>query len=210
MGDEQEPWRRARGGGAYSSYEYGPARRGERGDSDPPDGDGPHRDRLVDPVGHLPRRTTSPPAHLGDRGRRRWAVPVLGALMLAGGAFTIYQVASTSDDGTDPDADALAPPAPTTTTETPTTTEPPGPASGFATPGLLTFRGSAARSYHGEGPVPTDPDVLWSYPGTPGGMCSESTVGGEKEMKFSTLPAARILPSAWAITSRTACGDRCR
>jgi outer membrane protein assembly factor BamB len=183
VGDEQEPWRRARGGGAYSSYESGAARRGgPRRDTDAPDDDGPHRDRLVDPVGHLPRRTTGPPAHLDDRGRRRWAVPILGALgalVMAAGAFTIYQVASTSDDGADPDTDALAPPAPTTTTETPTTTEPPGPASGFATPGLLTFRGSASRSYHGEGPVPTDPDVLWSYPGTSGGMCSESTVGGE-------------------------------
>lgn len=51
--------------------------------------------------------------------------------------------------------------------------------SGFASPGLLTFRGSPLRSYHGQGPVPTAPKVLWSYPGAAGGMCSESTVGEE-------------------------------
>lgn len=53
------------------------------------------------------------------------------------------------------------------------------PASGFATEGLLTFRGSPTRTYHGEGPVPSDPVVLWSYPGSYGGMCGPSTVGGE-------------------------------
>jgi outer membrane protein assembly factor BamB len=39
--------------------------------------------------------------------------------------------------------------------------------------GLLTFRGDATRSFYGEGPVPSDPHVLWVYP-REGGMCSES------------------------------------
>lgn len=52
-------------------------------------------------------------------------------------------------------------------------------ASGFATPGLLTFRGSPTRSYYGEGPVPEDPAVLWSYPGDVPGMCGESAVEEE-------------------------------
>ena len=40
-------------------------------------------------------------------------------------------------------------------------------------PGLTTFRGNATRSYYGEGPLPTDPVVLWKYP-TSGGLCSLS------------------------------------
>ncbi|MBA2496058.1 MAG: PQQ-binding-like beta-propeller repeat protein [Acidimicrobiia bacterium] len=50
-----------------------------------------------------------------------------------------------------------------------------GPSSGFATPGLLTFRGSPTRSYYGEGPVPSAPEELWSYPGESGGMCAQSS-----------------------------------
>ncbi len=52
-------------------------------------------------------------------------------------------------------------------------------ASGFEREGLLTFRGSPTRTYYGEGPVPTDPSVLWSYPGESGGMCAESSVGSD-------------------------------
>jgi len=40
-------------------------------------------------------------------------------------------------------------------------------------PGLTTFRGNATRSYYGEGPLPTDPEILWKYP-TSGGLCSSS------------------------------------
>src|SRR5918992_857872 len=40
--------------------------------------------------------------------------------------------------------------------------------------GLTTFRGNAARSYYGEGPVPSDPVVLWRYPGGRN-LCMEST-----------------------------------
>ena len=43
--------------------------------------------------------------------------------------------------------------------------------------GLLTFRGNATRTYYGDGPVPTDPEVVWSYPGT--AMCSKSRAGGK-------------------------------
>jgi PQQ enzyme repeat len=41
-------------------------------------------------------------------------------------------------------------------------------------PGLVTFRGNATRTYYGEGPLPTHPQVLWQYPQT-GGLCSQST-----------------------------------
>jgi len=43
--------------------------------------------------------------------------------------------------------------------------------------GVLTFRGNPTRSYHGEGPVPQNPEVRWRYPD--GAMCSLSTVGSE-------------------------------
>jgi len=39
--------------------------------------------------------------------------------------------------------------------------------------GLLTFRGGPTRTYYGEGPVPSQPHVVWQFPPS-GGMCSES------------------------------------
>jgi outer membrane protein assembly factor BamB len=42
--------------------------------------------------------------------------------------------------------------------------------------GLTTFRGNASRTYHGRGPVPKDPVVLWRYPSS-GAMCSISDDG---------------------------------
>ena len=48
-------------------------------------------------------------------------------------------------------------------------------------PGVLTFRGSPTRSWHGSGPVPVQPEVAWRYP-RDAKMCSFSTVGEvEKE-----------------------------
>ena len=41
--------------------------------------------------------------------------------------------------------------------------------------GLLTFRGNPTRTYHGRGPLPSDPEILWQE--TIG--CSNSPVGGE-------------------------------
>ena len=49
---------------------------------------------------------------------------------------------------------------------------------GATVDGLLTFRGNPTRSFHGLGPVPTDPAVEWSFPDG-GGMCGESTNLGE-------------------------------
>ncbi len=51
---------------------------------------------------------------------------------------------------------------------------------GEAVRGVLTFRGSPNRTYYGQGPVPADPRVQWSYPGSP--MCSlSSDLDGEHE-----------------------------
>src|SRR6266508_3843411 len=44
-------------------------------------------------------------------------------------------------------------------------------------PGITTFRGNATRSWYGQGPLPTDPKVLWRYP-TSGGMCAQSNNEG--------------------------------
>jgi outer membrane protein assembly factor BamB len=54
-----------------------------------------------------------------------------------------------------------------------------------AFPGISTFRGNATRTYYGEGPVPLEPEVEWRYPAT-GGMCRESTAGGETKLWCGT------------------------
>ncbi|MDH3260595.1 MAG: PQQ-binding-like beta-propeller repeat protein [Acidimicrobiia bacterium] len=43
--------------------------------------------------------------------------------------------------------------------------------------GLTMFRGNPTRTYYGEPPVPTNPDVLWSYPAGDS-LCSRSNVAG--------------------------------
>ena len=43
--------------------------------------------------------------------------------------------------------------------------------------GVLTFRGSPTRRWHGTGPVPTNPVVVWRFPAE-GQMCSMSSVAG--------------------------------
>ena len=73
---------------------------------------------------------------------------------------------------------------PTTLTTT-TTTEPryegwvdpasSGKAWGDTVEGLLTFRGNPTRTYYGEGPIPTDPKILWRFPASP--LCSTSSAG---------------------------------
>lgn len=55
---------------------------------------------------------------------------------------------------------------------------------GDAIDGLLTFRGNPTRTFHGTGPMPTDPVRLWRYPDAP--MCSESEVEqGEHSGSFN-------------------------
>ena len=75
-----------------------------------------------------------------------------------------------------------------TTVPAPTTTTLPERAAGTVpgwtigrpwgtTVGLTMFRGNPTRTYYGEGPLPTDPSVRWSYPDETG-MCGSSSVGG--------------------------------
>ncbi|MFN8232080.1 MAG: PQQ-binding-like beta-propeller repeat protein [Actinomycetota bacterium] len=61
----------------------------------------------------------------------------------------------------------------TTPSQTPSGTPTPGPIN-TAFPGITTFRGNATRTYYGEGPVPRDPVIRWTYPAS-GGMCSTSS-----------------------------------
>ena len=71
--------------------------------------------------------------------------------------------------------------ATTTTTEVPSTSwvdpKSSGEPWGDTVEGLLTFRGNPTRSFYGEGPVPSDPEILWRFPDR--AMCSNSSVGEE-------------------------------
>jgi len=81
----------------------------------------------------------------------------------------------------------------TTVEETTTTTLPPydgwvNPASSqepwdTETVGYLTFRGNPTRSWYGLGPVPDNPQILWTYPEN-GGMCGSSSDGGNRSNVF--------------------------
>ncbi|HEV7757722.1 MAG TPA: PQQ-binding-like beta-propeller repeat protein [Acidimicrobiales bacterium] len=111
------------------------------------------------------------------------------AVLVGGGAFAVQQYIARDDSGSSDEAsdapgrdDDAAADAGTDTTAATEPAAPAGPGSGFATPGLLTFRGSPTRTYYGEGPVPQQPTVQWSYPGSSGGMCSESSVGDETKV----------------------------
>ena len=44
---------------------------------------------------------------------------------------------------------------------------------GNAVQGLITFRGNPTATFYGVGPVPSTPEIKWSYPDN--GMCSQST-----------------------------------
>jgi outer membrane protein assembly factor BamB len=185
LGRRLDQRRRGDAGGATPGGS-GPARarRGGREGADdrrdPPDG----RDRMATPIGQLPSSRRPEPAHLTPRhDRRRLGAVLLAGVVLLAAAFGVRQFVldteetSEVDDLDEPvvvedDAEAVEDAAP----DEPVVE---APSSGFATPGLLTFRGSPTRSYHGEGPLPSDPGVLWTYPGDGSGMCAESTVGQE-------------------------------
>lgn len=55
------------------------------------------------------------------------------------------------------------------------------PYPGATVEGLLTFRGNPTRSFHGRGPIPTDPTIDYRYPAE-GGLCGESTNLGETKV----------------------------
>jgi hypothetical protein len=48
--------------------------------------------------------------------------------------------------------------------------------------GLTTFRGNPTRTYYGEGPVPTSPEVLWRYPDQV--MCTTERLSSGAERRW--------------------------
>jgi outer membrane protein assembly factor BamB len=132
------------------------------------------------------------PAHLAPRpDRRRLIALVAVCLLLGAAAFAVQRVTSDDGEAADEPGDSGAGGADESpeSTEAGSTTSAPeeaAPLSGFEIPGLLTFRGGPSRSYYGEGPAPTRPEVLWSYPGQSGGMCAESSVGSETKVWCGT------------------------
>ncbi len=95
---------------------------------------------------------------------RRWIAIAAGALsavvvVVAGWALIVR------DDG---DGVTGAPPPGPVSVRTP-------PPANRSFEGLTTFRGNAARSYYGEGPVPLDPEIRWRHPERTK-LCSDSIV----------------------------------
>lgn len=88
-----------------------------------------------------------------------------------------------------PTATVIPTATPLPTVAPPTATPTPTPYVGWVDPfganppwsdtveGVLTFRGSPARTYYGEGPVPNNVEISWSYPDRP--MCGWSSWKGE-------------------------------
>lgn len=101
--------------------------------------------------------------------------------------LVLPSLTSTVATTTQPRPTTTNPPPTTTSTAAPTTTEPPY--DGWVDPtssgeawsalgsveGLLTFRGNPTRTYYGEGPVPRDPRIAWTFDIG----CSNSSVGGQ-------------------------------
>src|SRR5690606_11997968 len=151
------------------------------------------------PVKHLRegRQAPDPSARL----RTVVTVLVLGAVLVGAARFLTEGVVSDEleasaaprSSGTEPSTSRHDPTAtteePTTSTSSTTTTAlPERPADVVPdwtvgkpwgeVEGLTMFRGNPTRTWYGVGPVPEDPENLWSYPES-GGLCGQSTVGGE-------------------------------
>ncbi|HLU52662.1 MAG TPA: PQQ-binding-like beta-propeller repeat protein [Acidimicrobiia bacterium] len=151
------------------------------------------------PVKHLRHGRQAP--DLSARLRTTVVVLVLGALLVAAARFLTETPPVVSDDIEASASPTTADPAPSTRGEDSTTTSDEESTSSTTSTtlpdrptdvvpdwtvgkpwgeieGLTMFRGNPTRTWYGVGPVPTDPENLWSYPGS-GGMCGQSTVGGE-------------------------------
>lgn len=86
-----------------------------------------------------------------------WAAGALAALALAG-VLTVVGASA-------PAVPVLSAPAPAQPPDQPVA-------------GLTTFRGDAARTWYGQGPVPTDPVTRWVFPNDGSKMCSMSAEAG--------------------------------
>ncbi len=120
--------------------------------------------------------------------RARWLglVGVAAVLVLLWGALS-WKGRDGSDGGGN--AETASAQGTTGASEAPSTTTTLPPYDGWVNPasaqepwdtttvGYLTFRGNPTRSWYGQGPVPTNPQVLWSYPAN-GTMCGRSSDSG--------------------------------
>lgn len=105
------------------------------------------------------------------------------AILLASCATSTGQLA----DRTPADVVTAAQPLPTVVATVAVTTPTPTPTASPTTtvdvlglgqpwgPGLTMFRGNPTRTFHGRGPVPSDPTITWRHPRR-GSLCSESVV----------------------------------
>lgn len=108
--------------------------------------------------------------------------------------------ASSTTSSTTPDPASTVPPS-TSTTE-PAVWWPAdavGVPQSSTVPGVLTFRGSPNRTYYGEGPIPDDPEVAWTFPES--AMCGNSTVGGETTVWCGTGWTGQ--PAVWERDAET-------
>jgi outer membrane protein assembly factor BamB len=141
----------------------------------------------------MSRLLESPPRPaISHRRRRRGFRRLLALLLVPAMAVLVWRSGLVGalfdgDQGTRatgaPSSPAEQPSTPSTnppTSPTPTQSPTPGPIN-TEFPGITTFRGNAARTYYGEGPLPANPEILWRYP-TTGGMCSTSVNLGEAKV----------------------------
>lgn len=127
----------------------------------------------------------SRPRHVSSRSGPGPFAAVLAALAIATGALAAWRFEVFGGSGDPPPGPAprifgaSSPPptplGPTASPPAPASTPAPRPIN-TGVEGLTTFRGNATRTYYGEGPVPTNPTILWRYPPT-GGLCGQSTDG---------------------------------
>jgi hypothetical protein len=127
------------------------------------------------------------PSRHRARHAARSPVPFLAvalALVVLGGALAAVRLGAFEGDEAgapspvptgsgDPTPSATPSPSPDGPSPTPSPTPSPEPINGTFT-GMTTFRGNATRSWYGQGPVPSDPRILWRYPAE-GSLCSTSS-----------------------------------
>ncbi len=167
-----------------------------------------------------PSDRSVPLTPLGDRRApepgRPWLVPlIILAAVLAG--VLVWRLAEGGGGGSAADTEGTAADGEVATDETAgeggdTTLAPLEPYDGWVNPassgrpwgdtvnGLLTFRGNPTRSWYGQGPVPTAPEVLWSYPAE-GTMCGNSTDGSGTSTWCGTGWTGQ--PAVWERDGRT-------
>lgn len=68
--------------------------------------------------------------------------------------------------------------------------------------GLLSFRGNPTRTFYGKGPVPTAPQVIWTFPAeSSGGLCSQSS--DEQGMRTWCGSGWTGQPNVWEKDGKT-------